>query len=123
MVGKGIGNAVRKQVSDLLPFSIFRKITTEVIMRICVVEGCGNRHHSRGFCNGNYEFNNLHWATPAENMQNTRSNVVNWFTVRSIRRLYKLKKYTQGQLAKIYKLNRRTISDITLGKTWKETTV
>ena len=31
-MNKGIGNAIRKLVSDQLPFNIIRKITTEVIM-------------------------------------------------------------------------------------------
>ncbi len=69
---------------------------------------------------GNYEPGNLHWVTSAENHQNKRNNVVNWFTVRSIRRLYAMHKYSQVRLSKIYNVHCKTISNITLNKTWKE---
>ncbi len=70
--------------------------------------------------NKDYSPDNCSWVTVAVNAQNRRSNVVNWFTVRSIRRLYVMKKYTQVELSKIYALNKYTIFDIVHNKTWAE---
>ena len=69
---------------------------------------------------GNYEPTNCHWTTRAENSHNTRANVLNWFTVRSIRRLYRLHKYTTKELALIYALKPRTIESVVYNESWKE---
>ena len=61
---------------------------------------------------GNYEPGNCRWVSTTTNNQNRRDNVVNWFTVRSLRRLHKLKKFTRKELSLIYNLKEGTISSI-----------
>lgn len=69
---------------------------------------------------GNYEPDNCHWVTHTENQHNTRRNVLNWFVVRSIRRLYTMKKYTTKQLCLIYNLKYRTVQSVIYNQHWKE---
>ena len=70
--------------------------------------------------NGNYEPSNCRWTTHSVNSRNRRNNLLNWYTVRSIRRLYSLHKYTQVQLSKIYNLSTTTIFHVVHNKTWNE---
>ena len=207
-MNKGIGNAIRKLVSDQLPFNIFRTITTEVIMRICEVEGCERKSYSKGYCqrhytknwkygnptsgkfqerhglhnipeykvwknlkqrccnpkngryhtyggrgiivcdrwrnsfisfykdmgdkpfpkaqidridnDGNYEPDNCEWVKNSDNAKHTTATVLNWFTVRSIRRLYAMNKYTHRDLCKMYNLNRHTLQNVIYNIHWRE---
>ncbi len=68
---------------------------------------------------GDYTLKNCRWTTSVVNAQNRRSNVLNWFTVRSIRRLYALKKYLRKDLCKIYNLKFGTLKQVIYNQTWK----
>jgi len=70
--------------------------------------------------NGNYEPNNCRWVSNLENSQNRRTNVLNWFTVRSIRRLYAMHKYTTKQLCLIYNLKYRAMQSVIYNTGWRE---
>ena len=70
--------------------------------------------------NGNYEPGNCRWITQAENMRNTSRGVLNWFTVKSIRKLFLQKKYSYKELSKIYNIQERTIKSVIQNQTWKE---
>lgn len=69
--------------------------------------------------NKDYCKDNCHWISHAENMRNTRFNVLNWFTVRSMRRLRKLG-YDYEQLRKIYNIKERTIRSVCNNESWRE---
>lgn len=69
---------------------------------------------------GNYEPSNCRWVTNAENCRNQIRTVMNWFTARSLRRLYKMHKYTNIELAKIYKMPLGSVGNIVYNSTWKE---
>ena len=70
--------------------------------------------------NGDYEIGNCKWVTNEENCQHQGRTVLNMFTVRSIKRLYTLHKFTNDQLALIYKLPKGTVTNIIYGRSWKE---
>ena len=70
--------------------------------------------------NGNYEPGNCKWSTSVENCQNRSNTILNWFTVRSIRRLYTKHKYTYKQLSMIYNIKIRTLKSIVYNQRWKE---
>jgi len=69
--------------------------------------------------NGNYEPENCRWITRLKNSRNKRNNVVNEFTVKSIRRLYKLHKYTHKQLCSIYRIKEGTLQYIIYNRGWE----
>jgi len=69
---------------------------------------------------GNYEPDNCKWVTNEENSHNKRNNAVNWFTVRSIRRLFRMKRYTLKELSMIYNININTLQGIIYNRTWAE---
>ena len=70
--------------------------------------------------NKGYYKENFRWVTRAENNRNKRTNILNWFTVKSIRRLYGLKKFTLKELSKIYNINYETIHSVVYHRTWRE---
>jgi len=70
--------------------------------------------------NEDYTPDNCRWVTNAVNQQNRRNNVLNWFTVRSLRRLFAMKKYSIKDLCKIYNLKLSTLEDVVYNKSWKE---
>lgn len=68
--------------------------------------------------NLDYCLNNCRWITKLQNNRNKRSNVVNEFTVKSVRRLFAMKKYTHTQLCKIYNIKQGTLEGIIYNKIW-----
>ncbi len=70
--------------------------------------------------NGDYSPGNCRWVTEAVNAQNRRSTILNWFTVRSIRRLHSLNKYSLRELSLIYKVKKNLISLVTNNRIWIE---
>jgi len=69
---------------------------------------------------GNYEPDNCRWVTRAINSRNTRRIILNWFTVKSLRRLYNLHKYSLKDLCKIYNLTFSTVCHIVYNNRWIE---
>ena len=69
-----------------------------------------------------YYKDNCRWVSNTENQHNKRNNVVNWFTVKSLRRINATKKYTHKQLSKIYNLKMGTVRGIVYNQRWKEET-
>jgi len=69
--------------------------------------------------NKGYWKDNLRLATPEEQQQNTRANVVDGNTVKLIREDYKTGRFTQLQLGKKYNIDKQNIWDIVNYKTWK----
>ena len=67
-----------------------------------------------------YYKSNCRWISNAENSQNKRNNILNWFTVRSIRRLYAMHKYSRKQLSMIYSISESTLQSVIYNKSWKE---
>ena len=68
--------------------------------------------------NSNYEPDNCRWISHTENNHNKRNNVVNWFTVKSIRRLHGMKKYTRKELCIIYNIKLGTMDHIIYNNRW-----
>lgn len=77
-------------------------------------------HLDRKENDGNYEPGNCRWVTLAENNRNKRNNVVNWFTVRFVRRLHKLHKFTNKELTKIYNISMSALKHIIYNQQWVE---
>ena len=69
---------------------------------------------------GNYEPDNCRWVTAAENGQNRRTNILNWYMVRSIRRIYNLKRFSYKQLAKIYNIKVTNLKHVVCNESWQE---
>lgn len=70
--------------------------------------------------NKGYYKENCRWISSAENNRNRRDTVLNWFTVRSIRRVYALQKFTRNELALIYNLKITTLNSVVYNQNWKE---
>lgn len=67
--------------------------------------------------NGNYEPGNIKWSTNEEQSQNKRSNIVNAFTVKEIRKLFS--EYSDIEIAEKFNLNRRYINHLRNNEIWK----
>lgn len=67
--------------------------------------------------NGNYSTINCRWVSKAENIRNTRRNVINWELVDKIR-YGEYKNMPYKEIAKILKCSKTTIRDVKEFKTW-----
>ena len=68
---------------------------------------------------GNYDPDNCRWITAKENVQNRSSTKMNWFMVKSLRKLSKKKLFSHRELGLIYKITRSQVGLILNNKTWK----
>lgn len=68
--------------------------------------------------NGNYEPSNCNWITQTENLKNKR-NSIPIEIANEIMDLYDTGKYTQKELAEIYDVSQKSISNIINNKTWR----
>jgi len=70
--------------------------------------------------NGNYEPDNVRWATHAENSQNTCANKLNWELIRKIREEYSTMETSQGKLGRKYNISQAFIGKIVNRLAWIE---
>ena len=68
--------------------------------------------------NGDYELGNCRWTTALENMRNRSFNKLSMKTAEEIRKLYKVSKLFQTEIAAMYGVDNSLISQVVNNKIW-----